>query len=171
MSPGYSPPEQYGSTSTDTRTDIYSLGATLYAALTANLPEDGLARAMDNAELTPIRKYNPKVSRRMTAAIENAMAVRAEDRYQTAEEFKQALLSSSTKPKHLENTITIEPPPRTEEADIKEPPDKPITGRMGAASQPPSQPPRPRRRAGCWLPVSIALLILLALVAIFWKPI
>jgi serine/threonine protein kinase len=171
MSPGYSPPEQYGSARTDPRTDIYSLGATLYAALTANLPEDGLVRAMDNAELTPIRKYNPKVSRRMTTVIEKAMAVRADDRYQTAKEFKQALLSSSTKPQHLENTITIEPPPRTEEADIKEPPDKPITGRMGAASQPPSQPPRPRRRAGCWLPVSIALLILLALVAIFWKPI
>jgi len=171
MSPGYSPPEQYGSARTDPRTDIYSLGATLYAALTANLPEDGLARAMDNAELTPIRKYNPKVSRRMTAVIEKAMAVRAEDRYQIAEEFKQALLSSSTMPLHLENTITIEPPPRTEEADIKEPPDKPITGRMGAASQPPSQPPRPLLRAGCWLPVSIALLILLALVAIFWKPI
>ena len=134
MSPGYSPPEQYGSACTDTRTDIYSLGATLYAALTANLPEDGLARAMDNAALTPIRKYNPKVSRRMTTVIEKEMAVRAEDRYQTAEEFKQALLSSSTKPQHMENTIVIEPPPRTEEADIKEPPDKPITGWMDAAS-------------------------------------
>jgi len=171
MSPGYSPPEQYGSARTDPRTDIYSLGATLYAALTANLPEDGLARAMDNAELTPIRKYNPKVSRRMTTVIEKAMAVRAEDRYQTAEEFKQALLSSSTKLQPLENTITIEPPPRMEEADIKEPPDKPITGRMDIASQPPSQPLRPRRKVGCWLPASIALLILLALVAIFWKPI
>jgi Tol biopolymer transport system component len=171
MSPGYSPPEQYGSARTDPRSDIYSLGATLYAALTANLPEDALARAMDNVELTPIRKYNPKVSRRMTTVIEKAMAVRAEDRYQTAEEFKQALLTSSTKPKHLENTITIEPPPLTEEAEIKEPPDKPITGRIDIASQPPSQPLRPRRRAGCWLPASIALLILLALVAIFWKPI
>jgi len=173
MSPGYSPPEQYGSARTDPRTDIYSLGATLYAALTNNLPEDGLARAMDNAELTPIRKYNPKVSRRMAAVIEKAMAVRTEERYQTAEEFKQALLSSSTKSQHLENTITIEPPPRTEGTDIKEPPDKPITGRMDIASQPPSQLPRPRRRAGCWLPASIALLILLALAAlaaIFWKP-
>ena len=171
MSPGYSPPEQYGSAHTDPRTDIYSLGATLYAALTANLPEDGLARVMDNTELTPIRKYNPKISRRMTTVIEKAMAVRAEGRYQTAEEFKQALLSSSTKPQHLDNTIVIEPPPRKEEVDIKEPTDKPITGRMDVASQPPSQPPRPRRRAGCWLPACIALLILLALMAIFWKPI
>jgi serine/threonine protein kinase/Tol biopolymer transport system component len=171
MSPGFSPPEQYGSARTDPRTDIYSLGATLYAVLTANLPEDGLARVMDNAELTPIRKYNPKVSRRMEAVIEKAMAVQAEDRYQTAEEFKQELLSSSTKNQHMEKTITIEPPPRMEETDIKEPPDKPITGQMDVAPQPSSQPPRPRPGAGCWLPASIALLILLALVAIFWKSI
>jgi len=34
MTPGYSPPEQYGTSRTDSRTDVYSLGATLYAALT-----------------------------------------------------------------------------------------------------------------------------------------
>ena len=33
MTPGYSPPEQYGTARTDARTDIYSLGATLYAGL------------------------------------------------------------------------------------------------------------------------------------------
>jgi len=170
MSPGYSPPEQYGSARTDPRTDIYSLGATLYAALTANLPEDGLARAMDNVELTPICKYNPKVSRRMTDVIEKAMAVRAENRYQTVEEFKQALLLSNTKLQHLENAITIEPPPHKEE-DIKGPPDRLITGRMDVASQPPSEPSWPRRRAGCWLPASIALLVIMALLALFWKPI
>ena len=56
MTPGYSPPEQYGSARTDSRTDIYSLGATLYAALTGVIPEDGLARAMDNIRLTPVRQ-------------------------------------------------------------------------------------------------------------------
>jgi eukaryotic-like serine/threonine-protein kinase len=55
MTPGYSPPEQYGTARTDHRTDIYSLGATLYSALTDSLPEDGLARAMDQVGLTPIR--------------------------------------------------------------------------------------------------------------------
>src|SRR5512137_134976 len=70
MTPGYSPPEQYGTARTDLRTDVYSLGATLYAGLTGIIPEDGLARAMDNVELTPIRKRNPRVSKKLAATIE-----------------------------------------------------------------------------------------------------
>ena len=89
MTPGYSPPEQYGTARTDARTDIYSLGATLYAGLTGVIPEDGLARAMDNAQLTPLRRRNPKVSRRVAAAIEKAMAVDPGDRFQTAEESQE----------------------------------------------------------------------------------
>src|SRR5258706_12693150 len=46
MTPGYSPPEQYGTARTDPRTDFYSLGAMLYAAASGIIPEDGLARAM-----------------------------------------------------------------------------------------------------------------------------
>jgi eukaryotic-like serine/threonine-protein kinase len=112
MTPGYSPPEQYGTARTDPRTDVYSLGATLYAALTGIIPEDGLARAMDNVELTPLRKRNPKISRRLANTIERAMAVRPDDRFQTAEEFKQALVSSNVKTLRLEGAILVEPPPR-----------------------------------------------------------
>jgi serine/threonine protein kinase len=93
MTPGYSPPEQYGTARTDHRSDLFSLGATLYAALTGVIPEDALARAMDQIDLTSIRKRNPKISRRMAAVIEKSLAVRPDDRYQDAEEFKQALFS------------------------------------------------------------------------------
>ncbi|MDP1547353.1 MAG: protein kinase [Anaerolineales bacterium] len=112
MTPGYSPPEQYGTARTDPRTDIYSLGATLYAALSAVIPEDGLARAMDNAQLTPLRKRNAKVSRRFSAAIEKAMAVDPSDRYQTAEEFKKALLGSKSRTQQIPGTYTVVPPPQ-----------------------------------------------------------
>lgn len=91
MTPGYSPPEQYGTARTDPRSDIYSLGASLYMAVTGELPEDALARAMGQVDLTPLRKHNSKVSRRLAAVIEKSMAVRPEQRYQTAEEFKRAL--------------------------------------------------------------------------------
>ncbi len=94
MTPGYSPPEQYGTARTDHRSDIYSLGASLYMALTGELPEDALARAMGQIELTGVRKRNPKVSRRLASVIEKAMELRPEQRYQTAEDFKKALLNT-----------------------------------------------------------------------------
>ena len=111
MTPGYSPPEQYGTARTDPRTDIYSLGATLYAALSGIIPEDGLARAMDNTQLTPLRKRNGKVSRRLAAAIEKAMGVDPSDRYQTAEDFKRALLGSKTKTQKLPGDYVMQPLP------------------------------------------------------------
>lgn len=111
MTPGYSPPEQYGSARTDTRTDIYSLGATLYAALCGMIPEDGLARAMDNIKLTPLRKRNPKISRGTAAAIQKAMAVDPTDRFQSAEEFKKALLHASSRTERLTGEFTVAPPP------------------------------------------------------------
>jgi len=92
MTPGYSPPEQYGAARTDRRSDIYSLGATMYAALVGVIPEDSLARTMEQTDLTPIRKRNSKISRRTASAIEKALEVHPDDRFQNAEEFKQALM-------------------------------------------------------------------------------
>mgnify|MGYP000085352709 CR=1 FL=1 len=111
MTPGYSPPEQYGTARTDPRTDIYSLGATLYAALSGIIPEDGLARAMDNTQLTPLRKRNGKVSRRLASAIEKAMGIDPADRFQLADDFKNALLGSKSKTQRLPGDYVIAPPP------------------------------------------------------------
>ena len=111
MTPGYSPPEQYGTARTDPRTDIYSLGATMYAALCGIIPEDGLARAMDNAQLTPLRKRNSNVSRRLAAAIEKAMAIDPSDRFQSAEDFKKTLLGSSSKTQNIPGSFVVAPPP------------------------------------------------------------
>jgi serine/threonine protein kinase len=178
MTPGYSPPEQYGTARTDARTDIYSLGATLYAALSGVIPEDGLARAMDNVELTPLRKRNPRVSRRLAGVIEKAMAVKADDRYQTAEEFRQALISSNSKTLHLNGDILVDPPPVFNgREDIKEPPDKPVTGSLKPNSQPlpPASPVRKKGMGkGLWVFISFSLLIvLMAVVGVpyFWVPI
>ena len=115
MTPGYSPPEQYGTARTDPRTDIYSLGATIYAALSGIIPEDGLARAMDNTQLTPLRKRNSKVSRRLAAAIEKAMGIDPADRFQNAEEFKRALLGSKSKTQRLPGDYVIQPAPEADE--------------------------------------------------------
>jgi len=94
MTPGYSPPEQYGSARTDARSDIYSLGATLYAALTGVIPEDSLMRAVDGVTLTPLRDHRPEVSERLAIVIEKALETAAGNRYQSADAFKNALIGS-----------------------------------------------------------------------------
>jgi eukaryotic-like serine/threonine-protein kinase len=94
MTPGYSPPEQYGSSRTDARSDVYSLGATLYAAITGFIPEDSLARALEGLELTPVRTRNPKISERLAAVIEKSMETTPANRFQSALDFKYALLGT-----------------------------------------------------------------------------
>lgn len=179
MTPGYSPPEQYGTARTDPRTDIYSLGATLYAALTGIIPEDGLARAMDNAQLTPLRKRSGRTSRRLAAAIEQAMAIDPADRFQTAEEYKKALLGSKAKTQRLPGGYTVPPPPLDADAGIgnrnnENTPKEPISNKPGLMAPEPEnefKPPKKRKKrsaggggAGC---LRIFLLLLLLLVAAF----
>ncbi len=118
MTPGYSPPEQYGTARTDHRSDLFSLGATIYAALTGSIPEDALARTMDQCNLTPIRKHNPRVSRRLASVIEKSLEVRPDDRYQTAEDFKQSLLAVRNNIRRKTGEYTVSPPPQSIEKPI-----------------------------------------------------
>jgi eukaryotic-like serine/threonine-protein kinase len=112
MTPGYSPPEQYGTARTDHRSDIYSLGATLYVALTGEIPEEALGRAMGQTELTPIRKHRPKVSRRLAFVIEKALELRPDYRYKSAEDFSLALINSKViSERRIQDDLTLTPPP------------------------------------------------------------
>ena len=168
MTPGYSPPEQYGTARTDPRTDIYSLGATLYASLTGIIPEDGLARAMDNTQLTPLRKRNSKISRRLSAAIEKAMGIDPADRFQNAEEFKRALLGSKSKTQRLPGEYVLQPPPadlsKPEKQDAIEKESRPLSAlRDESPSEelPVFKPPKRRKKIRV-LPVILLILFLLA---------
>ncbi|MGE5122889.1 MAG: protein kinase domain-containing protein, partial [Acidobacteriaceae bacterium] len=112
MTPGYSPPEQYGGARTDPRSDIYSLGATLYSALTNVLPEDSLDRVMNKKILTPILKHNPRVSEHITSIIEKCLAIPPEERYQTAEDLRFALMEArSASKRKLPLDLVLQPPP------------------------------------------------------------
>jgi formylglycine-generating enzyme required for sulfatase activity len=92
VTPGYAPPEQYGHGRTDSRTDVYSVGATLYALLTGQQPPDALEFMMHQAELVPPRQLKPGISKEVEAAILRAMQPLPQDRFQTAEAFHTALL-------------------------------------------------------------------------------
>jgi serine/threonine protein kinase len=111
MTPGYSPPEQYGTARTDHRSDIFSLGATLYATLTGVIPDDPISRAMDQAELTPVRKLNEDISADLAAIVEKALAIDPEERYQSAAAFKTALLNTAENVGKTAEVFVVSPAP------------------------------------------------------------
>ena len=90
VTPGYSPFEQYGQKPTDTRTDVYALGATLYAALTGKAPLESIERVGGAALFAP-HGLNPEISPHLEAVILRAMEFLPDQRYQSVVEFKRAL--------------------------------------------------------------------------------
>ena len=68
----------------------------MYTALTGIAPEDSLAQTMDQEELTPVRERNPKISKRVAEAVEKALQVHPNNRWQIAAEFKNELLKAQS---------------------------------------------------------------------------
>lgn len=186
MTPGYSPPEQYGTARTDHRSDIYSLGATLYSALTNQLPEDALARAMGQAKLTPIVKHNPRVSQDLAQVIEKCLAVRPDERYQSAEAVRQDLLNArSTTRRKTPIDLVLSPPPITLNSrlpgDEDEPDGSPGSTLEGTSEYaPPGGPagerpqaekarPRVRKSPWGWIILGSVLLLLVGFLTAFLR--
>ncbi|MGE5464418.1 MAG: serine/threonine protein kinase [Syntrophothermus sp.] len=98
----YTPLEQYGGSDihTDIRSDIYSFGATLYHLLTNEAPADARKRFLQPESLVPIRQINPDISARTEKAILWAMSLHPDERPDTVEDFRQALLGYRETPNH-----------------------------------------------------------------------
>jgi serine/threonine protein kinase len=160
MTPGFSPPEQYGTGRTDPRTDIYSLAATMYAAFTARIPEDALERAMGREHLTPLRDRNPRVSSGVARTIERALEVRPDDRYQTMAEFAAALRSASTASRP---TLARALPFVDAQPPAPPPPPKPAA----PAKQEPVRVPSTPEKRRAWPLLLVAIIGVLALFGAF----
>jgi len=90
---GYSPPEQYRGEAT-LLADIYALGATLHHALTRRNPQ--LEPPFSFSE-RPVRKINSAISQDFEAVITRALQYNPEDRFQSAEAMKDALVMAGHK--------------------------------------------------------------------------
>lgn len=83
---GYAAPEQYSdSQQSDVRTDIYSLGVTLYHLITGKDP------CLPPYGIQPIRTVNPYLSPMLEYIIQKSTQIKPEDRYQSALEMKADL--------------------------------------------------------------------------------
>ena len=82
---GYAAPEQFArDAQTDARTDVYSLGVTLYVLVTGR-------SAAKEAYWQPIRQINPALSEGLEHIIASATQANPADRYQTAAEMRHDL--------------------------------------------------------------------------------
>ena len=94
--PDYISPEQaMGTEDIDWRSDIYSLGCTLYHMMVGNPPFEGTGSAVMRkhirAEWPSPREFNPAVGEGVCTVLERMMAKNPADRYQTIEELFEDL--------------------------------------------------------------------------------
>ena len=78
---GYAAPEQYGVSQTDARTDIYSLGVTMYHLLTGKGPNE------PPYEFKPLREMNPDFSEGLEYIVNKCIQNNPELRYQQVEDL------------------------------------------------------------------------------------
>ncbi len=91
LKPGYAPEEQYRSRGMQGPwTDIYAAAATIYKAITGKMPPDALDRLNDDQIIRP-SQHGASISIEEEAVMMKAMAVKAENRYQSVSEFQNSI--------------------------------------------------------------------------------
>ncbi len=116
--PNYASLEQIRGTGTDARSDIYSIGATIYHLLTGEMPQDAMTRIaailMGQPDpLRPIASLSPEVPAIIASVIEKAMSPHPDQRYNSAAAMRQALRNATNNIQpvnlHRDPTLTDEP--------------------------------------------------------------
>jgi hypothetical protein len=157
VTPGYAPPEQYGKGTTDPRTDIYALGATLYKLVTGQDPLESVRR-MVGKHMVPANRFDPNIPAYVNQAIERAMMLEPNQRFQNAAEFKEALKEPAPR---VDATMVVAPVPETR---IRPAAPAPSPVSVRAPSIPVAAPPvkpKSRSRSALWLGIGAVVVLLL----------
>jgi serine/threonine protein kinase len=103
VKPGFSPIEQYGQAGKQgTWTDVYATAATMYRAITGQVPPDAPDRLrMD--PLVPPSRLGVQMPPASEKALLKALSVQAKDRFQTVDHFWNALVPIESTPSRLPN--------------------------------------------------------------------
>ena len=94
----YAAPEQVQSQRVDARTDVYALGCVLYRALTGSVPyprDRDVDKLVAHLSGPPPEPAAADVPEAFNAVVATAMALRPEDRFQSAGELGQAALAAA----------------------------------------------------------------------------
>jgi len=171
--PEYAPPEQYDMYMghTDARSDIYSLGATLYHALAGQAPLTATMRISDPEQFRPLRSLGLNVSRRTEEAILKALELARSQRWQSAAEMAEALgVPVPAWGAEKVSAATAPPTPRVKTRKMEAPPPPVMIGQAVASPAPAvpaasvipaTAPARARRRVPAWVWLAGMVLMLL----------
>jgi eukaryotic-like serine/threonine-protein kinase len=109
--PEYAPPEQWGTVGfhTDPRSDLYSLGATLYHALAGQAPPTASDRMVYPKQYRTPRELNAHVSEPVDAAIARAMTLAIDDRWASAQAMMAGLVGMATTADAITTTVVVAP--------------------------------------------------------------
>jgi serine/threonine protein kinase len=110
----YMSPEQIRNSGVDSRSDIYSLGVTLYEMLTANLPFNSdsdyqIQYDHVNTPPPPLSLYYPYIPAGIEAAVLRAMEKDPAERFAAAEQFGVALESPDVVPVKYQKNAVVPP--------------------------------------------------------------
>jgi len=87
---GYAPPELF-SGNVEPRSDLYSLGATMFHLLTGSDPQDNPLLIFDFTKNPRPRQINPAISSEMERMLMRAVEYKPENRFRSAAEMRDAL--------------------------------------------------------------------------------